>query len=253
MKRFVVMSLFLWALSPGSAISGGIPVMDSTNLTQNIMGVLQNVMQTMKQVKEYQTQMDQYQTQLQNTLSPSTFVWDDAQGTIMDILGTIDTLSTYKQQVGDLDSYLNKFRDMNYYENLLNDGYSQDEIDQLYGIDALGSETKREANNALIRTVDNQQASLQADADQLQDIQSQAEGSQGQMEAMQSTNMLLSNISNQLLQMRGLLIAQNNALAEMRKDRIDKEARQRAASKQLRSGTFEKTPDDGQRLFHEFN
>lgn len=39
------------------AISAGIPVLDGTNLSQNIMSAMEAVAQTAKQIEQYQTQL----------------------------------------------------------------------------------------------------------------------------------------------------------------------------------------------------
>jgi P-type conjugative transfer protein TrbJ len=54
---------------------------------------------------------------------------------------------------------------------------------------------------------------LKADARQLERLQSAAQGANGQMQAIGYANQLASQQANQLLQIRGLLIAQQNAMA----------------------------------------
>lgn len=54
-----------------TACTAGIPVVDGTNLTQNIMSAIEAVAQTAKQIQEYQTQLQQYENQLQNTMAPA--------------------------------------------------------------------------------------------------------------------------------------------------------------------------------------
>jgi P-type conjugative transfer protein TrbJ len=65
---------------------------------------------------------------------------------------------------------------------------------------------------------------------QLQRLQSSAQGSNGQLQAIGYANQLASHQSNQLLQIRGLLIAQQNALATRNQALADNEAKQQAAS-----------------------
>ncbi len=56
------------------------------------------------------------------------------------------------------------------------------------------------------------------------------------MEAIQAANQLASAQTNQLLQIRSLLVAQQNAAATLAQAQADKEAQQAAASEQLRNG-----------------
>ena len=63
-------------------LAQGVPVIDGTNLSQNIMTAIESVAQTLKQIEQYSTQLQQYQNQLQNTMAPAAYIWDQAQTTI---------------------------------------------------------------------------------------------------------------------------------------------------------------------------
>lgn len=62
------------------------------------------------------------------------------------------------------------------------------------------------------------------------------------MEAIGYANQLASNQTNQLLQIRSLLIAQQNAVATRMQAESDREAQQEAATEQVRRSTFEPSP-----------
>ncbi|EPE1292515.1 P-type conjugative transfer protein TrbJ, partial [Escherichia coli] len=70
--------------------------------------------------------------------------------------------------------------------------------------------------------------------------QTQATGAQGQMEAIQAANQLASAQTNQLLQIRSLLVAQQNAAATLAQAQADKESQQIAADEKALAG--ENTP-----------
>src|SRR5471032_2641224 len=63
------------AVAPAYA---GIPVIDGSNLSQNIITAVENVAHTLKQIQQYQTQLQQYQNMLQNTTAPAQQIWDMA-------------------------------------------------------------------------------------------------------------------------------------------------------------------------------
>ncbi|WP_454458303.1 type IV secretion system protein [Thauera phenylacetica] len=84
----------------------GIPVIDGTNLAQNIMTAIESVAQTLKQIEQYRTQLQQYENMLQNTAAPAAYIWAQAQSTINGLMTAVNTLDHYKQQLGSLDSYL---------------------------------------------------------------------------------------------------------------------------------------------------
>ena len=82
--------------------------------------------------------------------------------------------------------------------------------------------------------VDQQQTALVNDASNLQQLQQQATGAQGQLEAIQAANQFASAQNNQLLQIRSILIAQQNAEATRQQAIADREAQQAAAAQQIR-------------------
>lgn len=214
-------------------VQAGIPVIDGTNLSQNIMTAIESVAQTLKQIEQYSTQLQQYQNQLQNTMAPAAYIWDQAQSTINGLMNAVNTLDYYKTQLGSLDSYIGKFQDVNYYKNspcFTAAGCSDAERAALRNVAQLASESQKKANDALFKGLDRQQTNLTADAATLQRLQSAAQGAQGQMQA------------NQLLQIRGLLIAQQNAMATKMQADADKEAQQAAAAAQLRQGSYRASP-----------
>ncbi|XEV12949.1 P-type conjugative transfer protein TrbJ [Vibrio alginolyticus] len=98
-------------------VYAGIPVVDGTNLSQNIMSAMEAVAQTLKQIQEYQTQLQQYENQLQNTMAPVADIRDQAQRTINDLNQATNTLAYYQNQLGSLDAYLGKFQDVAYYRS----------------------------------------------------------------------------------------------------------------------------------------
>ena len=83
---------------------------------------------------------------------------------------------------------------------------------------------------------------MQSDARTLEQLQSRAQGADGQMQALGYANQLASQQANQLLQIRGLLIAQQNAVATRMQVEADREAIEQAASEQLRSGDYRASP-----------
>ena len=210
----------------------GIPVIDGTNLTQNIMTAIESVAQTLKQIEQYRTQLQQYENMLQNTAAPAAYIWDQAQTTINGLMNAVDTLSYYEQQLGSLDSYLDKFQDVNYYKSspcFTNAGCSSAEWSAMKQVQKLASQSQKKANDALFRGLKDQQQNLKNDASTLQRLQSAAQGATGQMQAIGYANQLASQQANQLLQIRGLLIAQQNAVTTRMQAEADREAQQQAA------------------------
>lgn len=231
--------------SATSSSATGFPVLDGANLSQNIVTAIENVAHTMKQVQQYQTQLQQYENMLQNTTAPPQQIWDSATTTMNQLRGSIDTLNYYKANLGSIDAYLGKFRDTAAYRGspcYSVNGCTPAQWAAMKDSERLGSESQKKANDALFKGLDRQQDGMQADAAQLQRLQSAAQGSSGQLEAIGYANQLASHQANQLLQIRALLIAQQNATATRNQALADREAKESAAAVQLRTGTYRPSP-----------
>jgi P-type conjugative transfer protein TrbJ len=234
--RLLAAKTALAAVLAGSIIitpaQAGIPVIDGGNLVQNVMTAIESVAQTAKQIQQYQTQLQQYENMLQNTAAPAAYIWDQAQSTINSLLAAQDTLTYYQNQLGSLDAYLGKFQDVAYYRGspcFSSAGCSDAERAAMEQNRALASESQKKANDALFKGLKKQQEALTADARTLQQLQGKAQGATGQMQAIGYANQLASQQANQLLQIRGLLIAQQNAVPTRMQAEADREAQQQAA------------------------
>lgn len=242
-KVALVVAMTATTLQP---VQAGIPVIDGANLTQSIMSALEAVAQTAKQIQQYQTQLQQYENMLQNTMAPASYIWDQAQRTINDLNQATNTIAYYQNQLGSLDAYLGKFQDVAYYRSspcFSPTGCSDAEWNAMDENRRLASESQKKANDAVFKGLEQQQDNLEADARQLNRLQSGAQSADGQLAAIGYANQLASNQANQLLQIRSLLIAQQNAVATRMQAEADKEAQQQAASEQVRKGSFVASPD----------
>lgn len=213
------------------------PVIDSANLIQNIAIKVQAIEQS-------KTQLKQYQSMLENSKKLDNYTWDKANLTMDDLVRNIDTLNHYKQQAGSMDAYLSRYQNQEHYRNApCYNGASCTEAERqaLSQQGANASEAQKRVNDARMRGVELQQNAMQADARLLITLQKQAEGATGQMAALQAANQLASAQTNQLLQIRGLMVAQQNAAATRALAIADKEAMQAAGDERFRRGTFKKS------------
>jgi type IV secretion system protein TrbJ len=238
----VALATILMVSNPIYAIFGiGDVVFDPANVAQTTSTAIEEVSQTLKQVQEYATQLQQYENQLQNTLQPASFIWNQASPAMRDLLGTINTLSQVQSQFGNLPGYLAQFKNISSYTGspcFTSSGCSPQQWAQLANSQIQASAYQKSANDASIQGLAQQQAALQADANTLEQLQAGAQGATGQMQAIGYANQLASSQANQLLQIRGLLIAQQNAITARNQALADREAQQAAASEQLRLGQF---------------
>lgn len=250
-KRLLTAKVALVAALTASSISGpvqaGIPTLDVTNLVQNILSAMEGVQQTAKMIQQYQTQLQQYENMLQNTMTPPSYIWDQAQSTIRNIVEATNTLDHYKNRLGSLDAYLGKFQDVEYYRNspcVSGPGEcTATERAAMAENRRLASESQKKANDALFKGLDQQQQNLQSDARNLERLQSNAQTAEGQLEAIGYANQLASHQSNQLLQIRGLLIAQQNVVATQMQAELDEKAQQQAGDEQFLGGSYRSSPE----------
>lgn len=222
--------LTLTAIDPPVQATG-IPVIDVANLQQNLTTAMESAAQTAKQIEQYTTQLRQYENMLVNSAALPAYLWSQANGTISALLRSIDTLNAYKQQAGGIDAYLSKYQSMDYYRSspcLSAGGCSTTEWRALQEAQTQGSAAQKKANDAMFRGLDRQQTQLQQDAKELSRLQENAQTAQGQMAAIQYANQLASQEANQLMHIRGLLIAQQNADATRAQVIADREARELA-------------------------
>lgn len=223
----------------------GIPVIDGSNLSQNLVTALQSVAMAAKQVEQYRIQLQQYQNMLQNTAAPPSYIWDQAQTTMTQLDASINSLEHYRNQLGSVDNYLAKFPDTAAYMNspcYSSTGCTQEQWAAIANSRTLANQSQKRANDALFRGLDMQQKNMVKDANTLQRLQRNAQNAQGQVEAIGYANQLASHASNQLLQIRGLLIAQQNVIAARNQALANREAQEAAAAAQLRRGTFNNPP-----------
>lgn len=222
-----------------------LPVIDGANLSRNIVTALESVAQTLKQIQQYKTQLQQYQNMLQNTAAPNSYTWDQATATMNQLRRNIDTLAYYKSSLGSIDAYLAKFKDTKGYRAspcFSANGCSEAEWKAMNDARRLGLEAQKKAADGLFRGLDQQQDALQSDARQLQRLQAGAQGTTGQMQALGFANQLASQQANQLLQIRGLLISQQNLIAARNQTLADREAMQQASDEQVLKNTYRPSP-----------
>ncbi|WP_456292301.1 P-type conjugative transfer protein TrbJ [Pseudomonas sp. AK106] len=221
-------------------VSAGIPVIDGVNITQSTISAINNAAAVAKQIQQYKTQLEQYENMLKNTVAPAAYVWSEVNSVINKVVQAQQTLEYYKNQSGSIDSYLSKFQNVNYYRSspcfTLN-GCSDADRQALDDARADTSDAVKRANADVIKSVDQQQQTLNTDATKLQALQAQATTATGQMQALQAANQLAAAQGNQLLQIRGILLVQNQAAATMAQAQADRQAQQDAAAVKLRDGS----------------
>lgn len=251
LKIAIVVALTGLALNT-KPVKAGIPVFDGVGLVQHIINALENVRQTLFVINSYQTQLQQFEYEIKNSLNPNNFIWGQANSVINDLLNQVDTLRSFKQQFGSISSYLSQYKTVDYYNssNCLGRGNCTNAELNTFVTDVEKNDTQKSkivnaTNEAVIKGLDRQQDLIQQDAVKLRDLQRNAQGSKGQLEAIQSANQLASAQAEQLMQIRMLMVAQQTATTAQSQTKEDTSAQQKAASKKLREPRHVPSPGRG--------
>jgi type IV secretion system protein TrbJ len=189
------------------------------------------------QVTQIQNQVQQYENMVQNTVAPAAYLWDQAQqkmNMLRNISGTIDG---YINRFGTIDGYLNKFQDVGYYRSspcFKIGNCTQAQLQAIHDNLSFGSETQKKSNDSAFRDLQAQRDQLTQDSRNLERLQSQISGYDGQMEALQGANQLASMQVNQLMQLREMLATANAAILQRQQAIQNVEAMQQATAQSQR-------------------
>lgn len=243
MKNKIVAMAFTLLLAtvlflPVSVYAAGIPVLDVSNLGQTTVTALESVQQTLKQVEQYALQLKQFENELKNTLAPTAYIWSQAQKTMNKVQSLQEQLDYYSSMdSGDLEKYLAKFGNVNFYKDSENFGPQTAATTREAAIEA-----SKNANDGLTKTLAQQHGALSSDARELENLQLSAQTAQGRLEAIQYTNQLLAQQSSQLLQLRSTLLAQAAAQNARLQAQTTEAAMKIAAREKMIQGEIVKSP-----------
>src|SRR5258705_1476865 len=161
--RKIVLTLAALALVAALPLSspGTLPVVDYSNLTQNVVTALHQVSAYAQQVQQYQLQLQQYANQVKNTVAPVAQVWQAAKGTMNSVMGTVNMFQGGQSQ---LQGYLNQFQNVNYWLSASPNSYTYQ---------TAGSIAQKQANDAMVKEIVAQQAPIRAEAATLERLQAQ--------------------------------------------------------------------------------
>lgn len=239
------LKIILFLLYAIECFASGAPVFDFANWIQNAKMIINQASEYKTQLEQYKNQVNQYQNMLENTKSLTTFEWDNANSVINNLLESTNTIDYYKQEAGNLQAYLDRFQSQDYYQKIAcfnNNGQcSAEDLKKIKQSRLHASAAQKRSNDAMLRGIDKQQQSLKSDSAKLRILQSHAQSAKGQKQALQAASQLASNQSHQLLQIRGLLIAQQNAQVIKDAAAENKEAIQTAGDDRFRAGNYHKS------------
>lgn len=216
-------------------------VVDVASVKQNTITAVQSVAQVQKQIMQYQTQLQQYENMLKNSLAPAASVWSEAQSTIDGLQNSVDSLSSLTRQTGGIDAYLQQFQNPNYYRSspcFNTSGCSPEQLAAVRAQQRAKQQLAMASNDQVLRGISQQQTQLKQDASRLEQMQRNAQGAEGQMQALGYANQFAANQANQLLAIRQQLMSQQAATLAVQQAANDERAMRAAASEKARAGTY---------------
>ena len=221
MRKFFLLSIVFLGLLVGFSpkSQAQIPVTDNGEIAQTMIVIA-------KQLMQYSLQMQQYENMLQNTLSFGDYIWDQPQN-LMQEAESLDSFGAYYgSSFGSLNGYLGSFQNLAYFSQnacytlTFNNECMQTNFNEQEKASAL--QTNLDAGET--RMINQQKNSVQNDAMMLEQLKAKAQSSGGQMQALQTQNMIAHNQASQLLQLRRVMLAKYAAEAHEREERTKEKA-----------------------------
>lgn len=235
MKKLVFSSALAVAIVLSSVPAlAGIPVIDGSNLSQNIVTALETVAQYEQQIQQYTTQLQQYENMLTNTAALPQQTWSQVQGTINGLTQAMQGLQNMTNGAGSIQAYLDKFGNTNTYASqpCFNGSIcTQAQLAAIQSANATGNAGVKAAADSELEALQQQQASLSMDAANVQQLQSSAGSADGQKAALDAANQLAAAQANQLVQIRALLVAQQTTQAAAQEQANALDAQETAGDK----------------------
>ena len=230
MRRFFLLSIVFLGLLVGFSpkSQAQIPVTDNGEIAQTMIVIA-------KQLMQYSLQMQQYENMLQNTLSFGDYIWDQPQN-LMQEAESLDSFGAYYgSSFGSFNGYLGSFQNLAYFSQnacytlTFNNECMQTNFNEQEKASAL----QTNLNAGETRIINQQKNSVQNDAMMLEQLKAKAQSSGGQMQALQTQNMIAHNQASQLLQLRRVMLAKDAAEAHEREEKTKDSAKAAITYKQL--------------------
>lgn len=178
----------------------------------------------------------------ENVEAMADYVTSPYEETVNGLLDVVDLVDSHMGEYGGIDSYLALFQDTPFYRATEcfsnNIRCTQGRIAELMRTDQIGLQGVKRSNDRLFRGIEQQQRNLRTDSARLRDMSARVNGVQGRNAQVQAAAQLANEQAHQLLQIRTLLVAQQQAQATESQLKANRDARHQAVDEVLRSGEF---------------
>ena len=221
MRRFCLFSIVFLGLLVGFSpkSQAQIPVTDNGEIAQTIIVIA-------KQLMQYALQMKQYENMLQNTLSFGNYIWEQPRN-LMQEAESLDSFGAYYgTSFGSLNGYLGSFQNLAYFSQnaCYTLTFNNECMQTNFNNEEKSSALQTNLNAGETRMINQQKNAVQNDAMMLEQLKVKAQSSNGQMQALQTQNMIAHNQASQLLQLRRVMLAKYAAEAHEREEKTKEKA-----------------------------
>lgn len=208
-------------------------------IVMDIGAELNTMMTWFETVLQYVHMIEEYE---ENVRDLADFVGSPFEELQDNLIELIDLVDTHFNEFGGMDNYLNYFKEVKAYADTpcftKEQQCTQARLEELLQTKSAGILGMKRANDRLFRQIKQQQDNLRADAARLNQMRQSASSTKGRNEAMQASAQLTGEVANQLLQIRNLMIAQQQMQATKSQLDQDKDAQDTAAVSVIKRGTY---------------
>nr|WP_063573680.1 hypothetical protein [Luteibacter rhizovicinus] len=247
-KNNALTCLLLGGMTCAGSAQAGIPVFDAVNATSNIIQNIQ--LNAIKHsltntgngtINNYTNNIDQSTKNIDNSIHDNMEIWDTNFTWIINTehgdeeVPIPDPVAMKLNAVLDgksSDDYAAAFQTAAYYE----DAIKQENI---VPVSMEGSRARKAANDALVKSIELDQAGLTEDAASLNKFMEKGIQAKGHGHQLQVANALAGTEVNQLMQLRSMMLVSEAAHAAEAQAAADKEARAIATNRALRADLSE--------------
>lgn len=210
-------------------------VADPVNLIENAATAIQTL-------ATYKTQYEWYMESIEEFTD---WDWDYIENGITEMTDSFEFVESFMGSYGGIDAFLENFQDVPFYRATAcfngTDECSSARVAELLKADILGIEASKQANDRVFKSISQQQKGLERDSKSLKKMQdSMSKGdTRGEKQLLSAAAQFASQSSNQLMQIRGLLISQQQMQTTQAQLEQNKQAKDAALEEHMKSGEYE--------------
>jgi len=214
--------------------ASGIPVVDVVGNIQAVLQLVENVSQTIgqttqigNQVTQLQQQLTQIQNQYKSLQNLGTYNFQDYSNILSQLDVVAKRTGALAFATSNLTGEYGNYKDLQHYQGITDYSAAYDVANDRWATN--GSETTKSSAAVLQQ----QHTSLTSDAVTLANLQNSSKGVSGEVQAVQAGNQLASFTAGQLMQVRQLMMSQQQYQLQERAQKAEEHAMSEALRKKM--------------------